>query len=500
MALSELSRRELLQAGAVALVGSGVLWREASAQQARPRPARIPKNIIFMVSDGMSMGVPSVAEPFSQMVRGKGTQWFRLLQDPEAVTGLFETRSLDSLVTDSSAASSAWGSGSRVFNGAVNVLPDGTKLTPIAQLMRQAGKRIGLVTTTTITHATPAGFAASLPNRDDEHIIAEQYLGVVDVLMGGGRRFFDAQSRADKRDLIAEYQRKGYAFWERREQVRGRERPEKVLGLFYPGHLPFTVDHQNSPQLREQVPTLAEMTRKALEILSSSPRGFLLQVEGGRVDHAAHANDAAAILWDQLAFDDAVVVALDFVRRNPDTLLVITSDHGNSNPGLNGMGEEYRDSEKCLERVTRAKGSYVAIQELLRREGTPTPDRVRDAIREVTGIEVSREEAEVVASVASGKPAPTLNRAHANLVGVLGEILSNYNGIAWIGTQHTGDWVLVTALGAGKEMFAGIQPHKEAFHRMLKLVGISFRNPEMSIEQARRYLARAPRVRPEHWV
>ncbi|MDW8291305.1 MAG: alkaline phosphatase, partial [Armatimonadota bacterium] len=112
MALSELSRRELLQAGAVALVGSGVLWREASAQQARPRPARIPKNIIFMVSDGMSMGVPSVAEPFSQMVRGKGTQWFRLLQDPEAVTGLFETRSLDSLVTDSSAASSAWGSGS----------------------------------------------------------------------------------------------------------------------------------------------------------------------------------------------------------------------------------------------------------------------------------------------------------------------------------------------------------------------------------------------------
>lgn len=494
-----LSRRDLLQAGAAAVVLGGLVTGFASAQP-RSRSTRAPKNIIFMVSDGMSMGVPSMAEPFSQMVRGKGTQWFRLLQDPEAVTGLFETRSLDSLVTDSSAASSAWGSGSRVFNGAVNVLPDGTKLTPIAHLMRQAGKQIGLVTTTTITHATPAGFAASLPSRDDEHIIAEQYLGVVDVLMGGGRRFFDAQSRADKRDLIAEYRRRGYAFWERREQVRGRERPDKVLGLFYPGHLPFTIDHQNTPQLQEQVPTLAEMTRKALEILSRSPRGFLLQVEGGRVDHAAHANDAAAILWDQLAFDDAVAVALDFVRRNPDTLLVITSDHGNSNPGLNGMGEEYRDSEKCLERITRAKGSYVAIQDLLRKEGTPSPDRAREAIREVTGIEITREEAEAVASVAGGKPAPVLNRAHASLVGVLGEILSNYNGVAWIGTQHTGDWTLVTALGAGKEMFAGIQPHKEAFHRLLKLTGISFRNPEMTIEQAKRYLARTPRVRTVHWV
>jgi alkaline phosphatase len=496
MASSTLSRRELLQATTVALFSGGLLARRSSAQGR----SRTPKNIIFMVSDGMSMGVPSIAEPFSRMARGKGTRWFQLLQDPEAVVGLFETRSLDSLVTDSSAASSAWGSGSMVFNGAVNVLPDGTKLTPIAQLMKRAGKRVGLVTTTTITHATPAGFAAVTPNRDDEQTIATQYLDVVDVLMGGGRRFFDAVQRADKRDLIAEYQQKGYAFWERREQVRGRKRPEKVLGLFYAGHVPYTIDHKNDPQLWEQIPTLAEMTRAALEILSRSPKGFLLQVEGGRVDHAAHANDPAAILWDQLAFDDAVAVALEFVRRNPDTLLIVTSDHGNSNPGLNGMGEEYRDSEKCLERITRAKGSYVAVQEQLRKAGAPTADRVREVIREVVGVETTREEAEVIANVAAGKPAPTLNRAHASLVGVMGEVLANYFGVAWIGTQHTGDWVLVTALGPGKEMFAGIQPHKEAFHRMLRLSGISFRNPEMTPEQAKRYLARAPRIRPVHWT
>lgn len=497
MKSSNFSRRELLQAGVV-LAGRGLLPREASAQ-VRRRGTQV-KNIIFMVSDGMSMGVPSVAEPFSQMVRARGTNWYRLSQDPEAVTGLFETRSLDSLVTDSSAASSAWGSGSRVFNGAVNVLPDGTKLTPIAHVMRRAGKRIGLVTTTTITHATPAGFAAVHSRRDDEHIIAEQYLDVVDVLMGGGRRFFDPQQRSDKRDLIAEYRRKGYTFWERREQVRGRERPDKVLGLFYGGHVPYTIDHMNDPKLWQEVPTLAEMARTALEILSRSRNGFLLQIEGGRVDHAAHSNDAVALLWDQLAFDDAIAVAVDFVRRHPDTLLVITSDHGNSNPGLNGMGEEYRDSTKCLERVAQAKGSYGAIQQMLKQSGTPTPDKVREAIREVTSIEINREEAETIANVAQGKPAPTLNRAHAHLLGVLGEVLSNYNGIAWIGIQHTSDWTLVTALGAGKESFAGIRPHKEAFYQMLRLTGISFRNPEMTPKQAKRYLARAPRVRRVHWV
>lgn len=500
MSFREISRREVLRMGALGMFGGGLFQREATAQRS-PRVSRLPKNIIFMVSDGMSMGVPSMAEPFSHIVRRRSTHWFRLMHDPEAVNGLFETASLDSLVTDSSAASSAWGSGSRVFNGAVNVLPDGTRLTPLAHLLRRVGKKVGLVTTTTITHATPAGFAAVHPKRDEEATIATQYLDVVDVLMGGGLRFFDPQQREDKRDLVDEYRRKGYVFWQRREQVISRERPDKVLGLFSNGHIPFTVDRINDPQIHQQVPSLAEMSRAALEILSHSPKGFLLQIEGGRIDHAAHANDVAALLWDQLAFDDAIAVAVDFVSRHPDTLLIVTSDHGNSNPGLNGMGDEYRDSMKCLERVAQAKGSFVAIQQMLSKAGNaPSPDAVRETLRAVTAIEISREEAEVLAGIAAGKPAPVLNRLHANLGGALGEILSNYNGVAWIGMQHTSDWVLRTAIGPGKELFGGISHHTEAFQRMLRLSGMSFRNPEMTPEQAKRYLARAPHPHAVHWV
>jgi len=135
-----------------------------------------PRNIVFMVADGMSPSVLPLAEHFSQLVRGKGLLWRALIDRPEAAHGLMDMASLDSVTTDSSAASSSWGSGARIFNGWLNMLPDGTKLTPIAAIARDRGRRVGLVTTTTVTHATPAGFVAAQKTRNDEGDIALQYL------------------------------------------------------------------------------------------------------------------------------------------------------------------------------------------------------------------------------------------------------------------------------------------------------------------------------------
>jgi alkaline phosphatase len=122
------------------------------------------------------------------------------------------TRSLNSMVTDSSAASSAWGSGSRVVNGAVNVLPDGRLLTPLYTLFGEAGWKTALVTTAEITHATPAGFAVAIKSRGNSDGIAKRYLDRnIEVLLGGGRPFFDPKKRKDKRDLRAEFKLAGYA-------------------------------------------------------------------------------------------------------------------------------------------------------------------------------------------------------------------------------------------------------------------------------------------------
>ncbi|MCX7687799.1 MAG: alkaline phosphatase [Fimbriimonadales bacterium] len=490
------TRREILRLGFAGATGLA-LSRLALASPSQRRSDGKVKNIIFMVSDGMSAGVPSLTDEFGKLVRGKGSFWYQLLQSPEATLGFFDMASLNSLVTDSSSASSSWGSGSRIFNGAVNVLPDGTRLTPIAHIVKNAGKKVGLVTTTRITHATPAGFAAVQPNRDDEDDIAPQYKGIVDVLMGGGLRHYAPDQRKDKRNLIEEYQQAGYTYWNRREQVLSSERPEKVLGLFYGSHLPFTIDHIHSDTLKQSVPTLAEMTRKALEILSQSREGFLLQVEGGRVDHAAHANDAAAIFWDQLAFDDAIEVVYEFASKRDDTLVIITSDHGNSNPGLNGMGVEYGDSNKAFARLTQARCSFELLPSHLRGADT---DKVRAVIREQIGLEINGEEASALANALANRMPPIWNAQHRNLQGLLGEILSNYNGIGWTGTSHTADYVWVTALGTGREEFHGLVRNTDAFYKMLKLFGLSFKNPSMSPEEARKYLSRAPRVETPHWV
>lgn len=477
------SRRDLLRIGAAIGLTGGLSRRAGLAADAPASTARRqrPLNVIFMVSDGMSTGVPSLTEPFAQIVRGKGTHWNRLEADPTVVRGLLKTDSLNSMVTDSSAASSAWGSGSRVNNGAVNMLPDGTKLTPIGHLVRDAGLRFGLVTTTTVTHATPAGFAAIQQSRGDEHLIAPQYLDLVDVVMGGGRTFFDPASRKDRHDLIGAFKAKGYAYCSERSQLETAKTSNRILGLFSGGHVPYTIDRMNDAQLNRDVPTLAEMTRAALDVLGrSSPNGFVLQVEGGRVDHCAHSNDAAGILWDQLEFDDAIGVAVEFARQRGDTLVFITSDHGNSNPGLNGMGGSYADSTKCFERLTKAKASTETIggtlQKTMKKDKPLGVDATIEIIRDLTSIELSKSEAAAVAATVAGHTPPQLNSQHANFVGVLGQALGNHNGVGWTGVSHTADWVLSMAIGPRNDQFAGLMHHTDVHNRVTALLELARSN------------------------
>lgn len=510
MSKRRLDRRKFIQAATGLAAGPSVLAAVSPAGAARSSrmevPGKLPKNIIFMVSDGMSMGVLTLAEPLSQIVRGRGTHWHALLQRRDAAHGWFDMASLNSLVTDSAAASSSWGSGSRVFNAAINVLPDGTKLTPICTLARKAGRRTGLVTTATVTHATPAGFAASVPKRDDEDGIAVQYLDAVDVILGGGSKFFMADKRPDKRDLFGDFKKAGYATLQTRDELLKTDAAAtaRMIGLFSNSHIPYTVDRDNKPETAAAVPTLAEMAKAALDSLSTGDKGFLLQIEGARIDHAAHGNDAAGALFDQIAFDDAIGVALEFAAKHPDTLIVITSDHGNSNPGLNGMGDEYTQSNKCFEKVAGIKASFAEIETRLRAatKGTSPLDGPAAAaiIKEATGIEVESAEAEAIAQAASGNAPPVLNKQLGKLTGIMGQVFANHIGIGWTGNTHTADYTTLTAVGPGQELFEGLHLNTDAFHAMCALMGIEHQNPSMKPEEARKAAYVPPRVSPVHWA
>ncbi|UCD75257.1 MAG: alkaline phosphatase [Phycisphaerales bacterium] len=505
---TELTRRQWLALSGAAALGAGPP-SAAGQDRIADSPARgergTPRNIIFMVADGMSPGVPGLAELFSQLLRARGTNWHALAANPRAACGLLQTDSLSSMVTDSSAASSAWASGSRIFNGAVNVLPDGTRLTPIAPLARDKGKSIGLVSTTTITHATPACFAAVQPKRADEHLIAPQYLDLVDVILGGGHEFFAADKRKDQVDLYERFRTSGYTVCRTRDELLAAPRDRKLLGCFSTGHMPFTIDDRNRPGDRPRMPSLAEMSRAALDRLSNSGGGFLLQMEGGRVDHAAHSNDAAAMLWEQLDFDEAIGVVLAFIEQNPDTLLIITTDHGNSNPTLIGIGPGYRDSAARFARLAEVGSSfstiYAELRGLISDGQRPAADDVIAVMRAHTQITIEQVEAETIARTMTGQKSDDLHHQHRGIVGALGQTMTNHTGVAWTGTSHTFDYALTLALGPGSDRFASLMHHTDVYGVLTSFMGIDHKNPTMTAEEAKQYAALP--VAPDedlHWI
>jgi alkaline phosphatase len=526
-----LTRRSFLSRASVGAASATVIGAPhiaRSAEQLLTQPGQKPGRIIHIVSDGMSIGTLTCSDLFSQAHRNRGLSWVKLMSDSRARLSLMNTRSLNSFVTDSAAASSSWGSGSRVTNGALNVLPDGSLLTPLYELLGQQKWARGLVTTAEITHATPAGFAVSTKSRDNAQVIAAQYLDrKVDVLLGGGKPFFDPAKRKDKRDLRGDFAKAGYTVV---QDLAGLDRAPidtRLLGTFADSHLPYTIDQIVDPKLKANVPTLAHMTRAALERLARYDH-FILQVEGARVDHAAHNSDAAAAIHDQIALDEAIDLCLEFQRAHPDTLIVITTDHGNSNLGLNGMGGGYRQSPQRFRALADIKASFPEILKRIQKIGqkvkVPTlgtdpedkldipdpmakvippgedkdkdsneepkvnsgaqlasalqvdPKAIVDIIGEATGYKMSARRAGLFAKVLSGEYQALYDQMNS-VVSQLGQLMANRIGIGWTGNTHTADLVQVVAIGPGSERFTGVIQNTDIFTHYTQLAGVDFKNP-----------------------
>ena len=333
-----MKRRDFFKNTSIGLASSsfilpGMAFSPPNVEDLALEKGKKAKNIIFMVSDGMSSGTLNMADVFLRMKEGRGSHWLDLYRNNRVNRGLMDMASANSVITDSAAASSSWGGGVRVKNGRLNVGLNNEEYMPILQKFKKAGKKVGCVTTVPITHATPAGFCVNSKSRGDQEEIANKYLALkFDVMLGGGGKYFD--KRKDGRDLYSEFRTSGYHVVNDKTAMAAIDSKKPVLGVFDEEGLPYDLDRMHDPAFEAKVPTIAEMTKKAIDLMKDHKNGFVMQVEGGKVDWAAHANDAAGLIYDQIAFDHAIKLALDFAEKDRNTLVIITSDHGNANPGL----------------------------------------------------------------------------------------------------------------------------------------------------------------------
>ncbi|MBN8643700.1 MAG: alkaline phosphatase [Planctomycetes bacterium] len=458
----------------------------ARADQApAEEPRRAAKNLVFMVADGMSFGTLSLGDMVLQLRDGSRAHWVGLMNRAGTRRGLVETRSADGFVTDSAAASTAWGIGELVDNGRVGMTPDGRFPTPILIHAKQAGKAGGLVTTTRVTHATPAGFSCNVPtNRDDESRIAAQMLERrIDLMVGGGARFFPDSLLAKHPDVEVIRTRSQFDAF-----AGGAVGTGPLLGLFAGSHVPFEVDRRT---LSLPVPSLAEMSRAALARLerAGGDAGFVLQIEGGRVDHAGHYNDAAGLIDDMIAFDAAVGAVIEWAANRDDTLVIVTADHATANPGLTEYGArgvkglmktlKFRHSFEWMEGKLASKFPLANPEppefgdgDMAHATGIDiNPADLRDIIEEATGIALSKGETELLARWKRGEAVDGFALAGARY-GPLGAVMANHTFVAFLSPNHTSDPVEITAFGPGSELIAPWQQINRVHAALVKALDL----------------------------
>ncbi|GJQ04221.1 alkaline phosphatase [Capnocytophaga canimorsus] len=463
-----MKRRQFFKKSALAGMGSLFVPTFAKAEIVEEFGGKTPKNIIYMVSDGMSSGTLTMADLYSRRILGKPSNWISLYEQSLATKAYMDMQSLSSVVTDSAAASSSWGGGHRVPNGRLNVGPNGEMYTPIWQKFKKAGKKVGCVTTVPITHATPAGFCVNSKARNAQEDIAEQYLQLrFDVMMGGGDKYFSSQKRKDKKDMYQQFVRGGFTVVKNKTDMKKAPKNKPLLGVFDEEGLPYSLDYTSEKDL-QQCPTLAEMTAKAIEQMQDHSKGFVLQVEGGKVDWAAHGNDIGALLFDQLAFDQAVGVALEFAQKDKNTLVVVTTDHGNANPGLI-YGQHCNTNFDNLQHF-RHSNDWV-LQNI-------DPNSSAKFIKEIVaehfgGLQLTQAQSEEIQSyyVNHDREDGVYNYKHLPYR-LLAEIQKSHTSVGWISMDHSSDYVELAMYGPGSENLKPFMKNYEMHNFLLQVANV----------------------------
>ncbi len=463
-------RRDFFQKSALVAVGGSLIFplQGCSTSQSivnSQGKGKKAKNIIFMVSDGMSSGTLNMAELFRQRKEGRGSNWIDLYRNQRVSRGLMDMASASSMVTDSAAASSSWGGGVRVKNGSLNIGVNGEEYMPIWQKFKRSGKKVGCVTTVPITHATPAGFCVTLKSRNEQNKIAEKYLALrFDVMMGGGGKYFE--DREDGRNMYEEFKSAGYSVVRSTSEMKMTTNSKPLLGVFDKDGLPFELDRLNDTEALAKVPSLAEMSQKAIDLMKDHKNGFCLQIEGGKVDWAAHSNDAAGLIYDQVAFDDAIKVAIDFAEKDGNTLVVITSDHGNANPGLY-YGEK---ADQNFEKLFTYKHTNDWI--LMGFDKEASASTLADRVKSHQGYDLKDDQLAFIINKYKKQASDGVYNSYKLPFKEYAQYQQEHTSVAFGSMEHSSDFTELAMFGPGSERMKPFMVNTDMHYFMLEVAEV----------------------------
>ncbi len=280
-----------------------------------------PKNIILMIGDGMGV---------TQITAGLYTNGNQLNLEEFPIIGLHKSYASNDLVTDSAAGATAFSCGVKTYNGAIGVDADTMPVKTILEMAEEQGLATGMVSTSTITHATPASFICHQKVRKLHEANANDFLKTpIDLFVGGGKKYFE--EREDGKNISLELRNKGYVVSDYfKEDIKSIEMDPSSPLAFY------TAYENPVPQAegRDYLPTISA---KSVEFLHErgKEKGFFLMIEGSQIDWGGHANESNYIITEMHDFDEAIGEVLTFAKNNKETLVIVTADHETGGYAIN---------------------------------------------------------------------------------------------------------------------------------------------------------------------
>lgn len=458
------------------------------------------KNVIVLIADGLSVGHRTAARLISKG-NVEGTSQGVLNMDRMERLGMLGTSSVDAITVDSANSMSAYMTGHKSSINAIGVYADRTedpfddpKQENIAELLRRTtGKSIGIVSDAELEDATPAAVVAHTRRRAEKAEIVKAFAAIEpEVLLGGGASYFLPQSvtgskRKDDIDFIKEFSRKGYAVVTSNTELTSLNKdsmPEKLLGLFHPGNMDGALDRlflkKNTVPKYPDQPDLTTMTKVALDILSRNDEGFFLMVEAGSVDKFAHPMDWERSVYDTIMFDQVVGIAQQFMKSNPDTLLIVTGDHTHSISVYGTVDDEKEVVASIRDKVgTYANAGFPNYAD---KDGDGYPDDVYPTKRLAVGFGNHPDYYESFAPHLEGTFTPAVKdengRYVANEAYDKDGALFMQGNLSYDESQevHSVDDQILSMSGPGSEQVKAYQENTATFRYIVEALGIDPRS------------------------